>query len=70
MTVGPGHPLYNMRRKPGTPPRWRATVWYQTEFGLIDVVHDIEELDMLQDLVERGPDFYTIDRIEIVINRK
>jgi hypothetical protein len=45
--------------------RWRATVWYRTEAGLSGVTHDIEELEELHDLVERGPSFYTIDHIEI-----
>lgn len=59
------HKLYNMPRAPGVPQRWTATVWYRTDAGLIDVAHTFEELDMLHNLVERGPDFYAIDRIEI-----
>lgn len=46
--------------------RWIATVHYRMESGLVDVAHDMEELDELQDLVERGPHWDTIDRIEIV----
>lgn len=45
--------------------RWIATVWYRTDAGLIDVEHELEELADLHDLVERGPDFYAIYRIEI-----
>ena len=61
----PPHPLYNMRRADGVPPRWVATVYYRTDAGLIDVEHQFEELDMLHMLIERGPSFYAIDRIEI-----
>jgi hypothetical protein len=60
-----GDAFYDMPRAPGVPERWTAVVWYRTDAGLIDVEHQIEELDMLHDLVESGPDFHTIDRIEI-----
>lgn len=63
------HLLYNMPRKPGSPPRWTATVWYRSIKGLIDVEHQFEELDMLHMLIERGPNFYAIDRIEIRLLR-
>ena len=46
--------------------RWIATVHYRTESGLVDVEHDLEELEELQDLVERGPNWDAIDRIDIV----
>lgn len=59
------NPFYDMPRAKGVPPRWTAIVWYRTDAGLVDVEHYIEELDMLHDLVESGPDFYTIERIEI-----
>ncbi len=45
--------------------RWAATVWYRTDAGLIDVEHEFEELSDLHNLIERGPNFYAIDRIEI-----
>lgn len=59
------NPFYNMNRAPGVPARWTAVIYYRTELGLIDVEHQIEELDMLHTAVEQGPDFYAIDRIEI-----
>ena len=67
MKKGPrsGDPFYNMPKAEGVPPRWTATIWYRTDAGIVDVEHAFEELDMLHDLVECGPDFYTIDRIEI-----
>ena len=46
--------------------RWSATVHYRHNAGMIDVTHDIKELHELQDLVERGPHWDTIDRIVIV----
>lgn len=63
--VKPGNPFYDMGRSPGIPPRWTATVWYRTDAGIIDVEHTFEELDMLHDLVENGPSFFAIDRIEV-----
>ena len=53
-----------------TTARWKATIWYLSEIGLLDVEHGIEELEELHDLVERGPDWNTIDRIEIVLDRR
>jgi hypothetical protein len=46
--------------------RWNATVYYRSDMGLVDVIHDIEELEDLHQLVESGPDWNTIDKIEIV----
>ena len=45
--------------------RWSATVTYRTEAGPNKVTHDIEELDDLHELVERGPHFDTVERIVI-----
>ena len=45
--------------------RWKATLWYRTDSGLIDVEHILEELEELQEIVERGPDWYAMERIEI-----
>lgn len=55
-----------MERPETTTARWIATVHYRMEAGLVDVQHDMVELEELQDLVECGPDWDTIDRIEIV----
>lgn len=46
--------------------RWKAIVWYRTENGPLAVTHDIEEIEELHDLVERGPHWDTI--IDITIN--
>lgn len=50
--------------------RWKATVLYRTESGICDVHHDIEELEELQDLIERGPNWDTIESITIVKSQK
>lgn len=49
--------------------RWRAIITYRAKNGLIGVEHDIEELEELQGLVERGPDWRSIERIEIKLER-
>jgi hypothetical protein len=65
-------------KDPGDPPddpdedppflRWHVTVYYRTENGLLDLHYDIEELLQLHVIVEQGPNFYTIDHIEVVLN--
>ena len=47
-------------------PRWAATVHYRVDAGLVDITHDLEEIEDLQALVEAGPHFDTIDKITIV----
>ncbi len=59
------HLFYNMRRAPGVPKRWTAIAWYRTDAGLVDVEYQVEELDELHMLIERGPDFHALERIEI-----
>ena len=44
--------------------RWLATITYDNGFFR----HDIDELSELHDIVERGPNFYSIAKIEIVIS--
>ena len=46
--------------------RWRATVFYRTKTGTVDVEHDLEELAEIHDIVEAGPHWDTIEKIEIV----
>jgi hypothetical protein len=48
------------------PIRWHAVVHYRTDDGTIDVEHDVEELGELHDLIERGPHWDTIERIEVL----
>jgi hypothetical protein len=49
--------------------RWCATIYYRGNAGLVDVEHEIEELEELAALVERGPHWDTVDRIEIRLTR-
>ncbi len=45
--------------------RWRATVYYRSESGFVDVSHDLSEIADLHDLIERGPHWDTIEKVEI-----
>lgn len=45
--------------------RWRATIHYRTDIGIVDTEHDIEELEDLQEIVERGPHWDTVAMIKI-----
>lgn len=47
--------------------RWTANVIYRSANGPVSVIHDIEELDEISDLVERGPDWNSIEKIEIIL---
>lgn len=52
-------------------PRWIATVTYRSaEHGMIDVQHHLEELFEIHDLVERGPDWNTIEKVVVILNPK
>jgi len=46
--------------------RWTATIHYRTDAGELLVQHDLREIEELHMLVERGPHWDTISRIEIV----
>ena len=48
-----------------TPKRWVAVVSYH---GGLDVTHYLDELEQLQSLIERGPNFYLVDNIAIKLN--
>ncbi len=45
--------------------RWRATIFYRTETGTVDVDHDLREIGDIDALVEAGPHWDTIEKIEI-----
>jgi hypothetical protein len=49
------------------PARWKAKITYDYA---PTVEREIEELSELHDIVERGPNFHMIEKIEIVINPK
>lgn len=46
--------------------RWKALVVYRSDNGPVDVVHDLQELHEIHDLIERGPHWGTIVSIVIV----
>lgn len=50
--------------------RWHATIFYRTDAGILDVEHDLEELEDIHDRVEAGPHWDTVDRIIIVRGEK
>lgn len=50
-------------------PRWQATVTYRTDDGPLTVIHDIEELEELQNLIELGPDWNAIIGFDIKLSK-
>jgi hypothetical protein len=50
-----------------SPPRirWHAVTYYRTEKGTVPVEHDLEEVAELHDLIELGPHWDTIEKIEV-----
>lgn len=50
-------------------PRWKAVATYRAEAGPVDVVHEIEELHEIADLIERGPDWNCLIDIRITLAR-
>ena len=59
-----------MTREPDNDRRWIAVITYRTETGPVEVDHHVEEIEDLHMLVERGPDWNAIIKIEIVLNPK
>lgn len=49
--------------------RWKVVAEYRSRSGVVDVEHAIEELDELQDLIERGPDWNTLIKITVTFAR-
>jgi hypothetical protein len=47
-------------------PRWSATITYRTEAASLEVVHHLEEITDLGDLIERGPNSDAIIEVRIV----
>ncbi len=60
--------IFSLSNESRSTPRWTAVVWYHTEQGLLSVVHDFMELEDLQNLMERGPDWHSLKKIEITHN--
>jgi len=45
--------------------RWHAIVAYRSDFGTVDVGHDLREIADIHQIIERGPHWDTIQKIEI-----
>lgn len=50
------------------PDRWMAEVFYNTSRP--PDIHKFEEIEDLDELIERGPDWNEIDQIVITLNRR
>jgi hypothetical protein len=46
--------------------RWRAIIYYRTAHGIIDVMHEVSEISDVHELVEKGPHWDTVVKIEII----
>jgi hypothetical protein len=79
-TGAAGHPLWSAREPLETPCRkdveamhedgpplilWHAITYYRTENGTVEIEHDLEELWELHNLIELGPHWDTIEKIEV-----
>ena len=53
----------------GKSARWHVVLRYRTYAGIVGVHHDIEELDELASLVERGPDWNCLVDCVVTLNR-
>lgn len=45
--------------------RWKVILEHRTDFGPVETEFDIEELDELPTLIERGPDWRSLIRCTI-----
>lgn len=48
--------------------RWRAVASYKADNGIVSFAHEFDELEELHDLIEAGPDWTTLDKIEVRYN--
>ena len=49
--------------------RWHVVLRYRCDTGILDIDYDIEELDQLPSLVERGPDWNCLVDCVVTLNR-
>ena len=54
-----------LRHEEHIEPRWCAEVDYRMDAGIVTAVHQFDEIEELHDIIERGPNFYTIEKIVI-----
>lgn len=50
-------------------PRWMAEIIYRAEIDRAPAIVAFEELSVLHDIIERGPDWNEIDQIIVTLNR-
>lgn len=53
-----------------THPRWNVKITYRHEDKPRTTLMNIEELFELQDIIECGPSFYSIESIEVMPNER
>jgi hypothetical protein len=49
--------------------RWKAVIEYSSEDGPISVDHYLEEISELHNIIEHGPDWNTLIRCTVTLNR-
>jgi len=49
--------------------RWRAVIEYQHRTGPIIIEHFFEEITELHNIIERGPEWNTLVRCTVTLNR-
>ena len=49
--------------------RWRAVIEYQHQTGPISIEHFFEEIAELHNIIERGPEWSTLIRCTVTLNR-
>lgn len=49
--------------------RWKAVIEYNSANGPIETTHYLEELIELHMLMERGPDWNTLEKCTLTLNR-
>jgi hypothetical protein len=47
--------------------RWKAVATYKSDAGPVDIEYEIEELEEIQTLIERGPDWNALIDIRITL---
>ena len=52
------------------PLRWLAIVTYRTNIGPSEVYHAFQEIFDLHDIIEAGPSWFAIEKIEIHLQDK
>jgi hypothetical protein len=48
--------------------RWQVVLTYRSNSGPLDIHHDLEEIEELQEIIERGPDWRTLIDARITLN--